>query len=110
MYYFSAEKKFPIDITPDIHARSFWGENLMLVIVDLDANSILPPHSHPHEQAGYILKGNVEFTINGEHKYLGPGDMYFIPGNIEHSAKAGSNPVQLIDIFTPVREDLKSEM
>lgn len=82
----------------------------MLVIVDLEANSILPPHTHPHEQAGYILKGNVEFTINGENRLLEPGDMYFIPGNVKHSAKVGSNPVQLIDIFTPIREDLKTDL
>jgi len=81
----------------------------MLVLVDLEANSTLPTHSDPNEQAGYLLKGDLEFTIDGEHKILHPGDIYFIRSNVEHSAKVGPNPVQLLDIFTPIREDLKSE-
>jgi quercetin dioxygenase-like cupin family protein len=38
-------------------------------------------------------------------KTLRTGDIYLIPSDIEHSAKAGDGPVQVIDIFTPIRQD-----
>jgi quercetin dioxygenase-like cupin family protein len=106
MYYHTTDNRPTIDISPGVHARSFWGDNLMLVIVDLEPNSSVPTHSHPHEQAGIVLKGEIEFTIADETKMLHPGDIYMIPGGIEHKVIVGAEPVQVLDVFTPVREEL----
>ena len=107
MYFFDPKNRESKDITAGIHGRTFWGSNLLLAVVDLDAHAILPDHSHPHEQGGIILSGEVEFTIDGETQKLSPGDIYIIPGGIEHSVRVGAYPAQLLDIFAPVREDLK---
>lgn len=96
-----------MQIVPGIRARTFWGDNLMLVVVEIDAHAVLPTHSHPHEQGGLLVKGELELTIGGEKRMLTPGDVYLIPGGVEHSAIAGSEPVQVLDIFTPPREDMK---
>ena len=36
-----------------------------------------------------------------------PGDMYVIPGNVEHYARSEGAPAKILDIFSPVREDFK---
>lgn len=89
-----------------VFGRSFAGESLMLVLVQLDARAFVPNHQHPQEQAGIVLDGELEFSIGGKVKKLMKGDIYFIPPNIEHSVVDGDRPCQVLDIFTPLREDL----
>lgn len=90
-----------------VQARTFWGEKIMLAVVDLAANAIVPEHTHPHEQAGIVLAGEPEFIIAGEKRQLKPGDLYLIPGGTPHSVIVGSIPAQVLDIFSPVREEFK---
>jgi quercetin dioxygenase-like cupin family protein len=104
-YFNNPQEKQSRLLAPGVHARPFWGDSLMLVAVELESHSEVPSHSHPQEQAGTVLSGEIEFTIAGQHKTLHAGDMYFIPGNIEHSAKTGNSPARVMDIFTPLRQD-----
>ena len=90
-----------------VRARSFCGDSIMLVLVDLEPNSTIPTHHHPNEQAGMVLSGEIEFTIGGETKLLHKGDIYTIPSDVPHSVMVGANPVQVLDVFSPIREDLK---
>lgn len=94
-------------LAPGITARTFWGDQMLCAMVELDANVSLPLHSHPHEQAGVVLQGALELTVAGETKLLAPGDTYLVPGNVEHSARTGDTPTRVMDIFSPVREEYK---
>jgi len=95
------------EVVPGINIRTFWGEKMMLISVNLDANTTLPSHSHPHEQAGTVMSAMLELTIAGETRQLHPGDAYIIPGGVEHSARTGDAPTVLTEVFSPVREDYK---
>lgn len=106
-YYHDPDQRQTKELAPGVQARTFWGEALMLAVVTFDPNSAVPPHQHPHEQAGMVLSGEIQFVIAGETKLLHAGDVYLIPGRVEHSAKSGKDPATVLDIFTPVREDLK---
>jgi quercetin dioxygenase-like cupin family protein len=106
-YYHDPTTREIRELAPGVRARTFWGENLMLAVVEFDPQAEVPAHKHPHEQAGTVLSGEVEFVINGEVRLLHAGDIYLIPSNIEHSAKAGPNPAEVLDVFNPVRNDLK---
>jgi quercetin dioxygenase-like cupin family protein len=66
MFFYDPRQRESIEITAGIRGRTFWGDKLMLVVVDLEANSVLPNHSHPHEQGGFVIKGEMELTIAGE--------------------------------------------
>lgn len=90
-----------------MRTRTFWGEQQLLSLVDLEANTFLPPHSHPHEQSTFVLEGELTFEIEGDKTLVQAGEIVIIPSNIVHQATAGPAPVRLLDIFTPVREDLK---
>ena len=60
-----------------------------------------------YEQAGTVLSGALELTIDGETRWLAPGDVYLIPGGVKHGAQTGDTPVRVLDIFSPVREEYK---
>jgi quercetin dioxygenase-like cupin family protein len=68
--------------------------------------SIVPTHTHPHEQIGYIVKGKAKLKIGEKEHLLENGDSYYIPPNIEHGATLIEEST-IIDIFSPPREDYK---
>ena len=80
------------------------GEKGLLAEFILEAGVNLPPHTHPHEQIGYLVSGALNFIIDGQEYSALPGDSWAIPGHIEHSAKAVEKSVA-IEVFVPIRED-----
>ena len=94
-------------IVPGIDMRTFWGEEMLLSRADLEPGAVLPVHSHPHEQGGVILAGELTLTIAGETRVLQPGDMYLVPGGVEHNGVAGAEGCVVVDIFSPIREEYK---
>jgi quercetin dioxygenase-like cupin family protein len=103
-YFCDLENREPKEIALGVRIRTFWGNEMLLSMVDLDANAVVPAHSHPHEQSGTVVSGQIEMTIGGEARWLEPGDTYIIPGGVQHSAKTGETPTRVLDIFSPVRE------
>ncbi len=81
------------------------GDAIMLSLVEFAPGAVVELHSHPHEQMGLLLEGEMTFVIGDEEHVLGPGDMWRIPGNVAHSAIAGAAPVRALDVFHPLRED-----
>ena len=74
---------------------------------DLEPNSVVAEHEHPHEQVGMVIAGRATFFIGTEQKTLQPGDMYRIPGHTRHKVIALEEPVKALDIFYPVREEYR---
>ncbi len=92
---------------PGVALRTFWGEHMLVSLVDLQAGAVIPPHSHPHEQVGMMLRGEMDLTIAGETRLVKPGDLYIIPGGVEHGVTVGDADAQCIEAFSPVREEYK---
>jgi quercetin dioxygenase-like cupin family protein len=90
---------------PGVDIFTAAGDGIMLSLVEFQPRAAVELHSHPHEQMGMLLEGELTFVIGGETHVLGPGDMWRIPGNVEHSAIAGEAPVKALDVFHPIRED-----
>jgi quercetin dioxygenase-like cupin family protein len=107
MYFCDIEKREAKEVVPGIRMKTFWGDEMLLSVVELDAGAILPNHSHPHEQSGTVISGTLRLTIAGETRILQPGDAYIIQGGVEHSAVAGPTLTKVVDIFSPVREEYK---
>ena len=95
------------NLAPGANTQTFWGEKMLISVVTIDPNSIVPNHTHPHEQAGILMDGELEMIIGDESKLLKPGDMYIVPGNIEHYATATDKGAKVIDVFAPVRDEFK---
>jgi len=81
-------------------------ERFTIAFWEIEAGSVLPLHSHIHEQTTEIIEGKLEMTCNGNTKLYGPGEIITIPSNVEHSGKAITK-CKLTDIFCPVRADYK---
>ena len=82
------------------------GEKGLLGEFILEAGAVLPLHTHPHEQIGYLVSGALDFIIDGQEYSALPGDSWAIPGHIEHSARALENSVA-VEVFVPIREDYR---
>ena len=106
-YFIDAESRNKMDLVPGAQTCTFWGENMLLSLVEIEANSEVPPHVHMHEQGGIVIEGEMEMGIDGEVRLLKPGDMYIIPGNVEHYAKCYDTPAKALDIFSPVRVEFQ---
>ena len=57
----------------------------------------VPEHAHG-AQWGVVLEGSVEFTIGGDTKVYGPGETYYVPASVAHSAVISPGFVG-IDVF-----------
>jgi quercetin dioxygenase-like cupin family protein len=81
-----------------------YGDKSLMAEFRLEQGADLPRHSHPHEQTGYLVSGQIELTIGDETYRVKPGDSWCITGNVEHKAMALEDSVA-IEVFSPVRED-----
>ncbi len=74
-------------------------------MVELEPSSVVPEHSHEHEQLGIVLNGSVVFRAGEETRELGVGGTWRIPPNLPHEVHAGPDGAVVLDIFAPVRAD-----
>ena len=80
--------------------------SLMLVRVMFEAGGEGYVHDHFHSQVSYVESGVFDVNIDGEVRTLTAGDSFYIPPHASHGAVCKEAGV-LIDVFSPVREDLK---
>ena len=50
-----------------------YGEKTSLSRFHLKKGSVIPAHSHPHEQTGYLLSGQLRFSWTGKPTTASPG-------------------------------------
>jgi len=72
-----------------------------IVFMDIDPIGEVPPHSHG-EQWGIVVEGRMKLTIAGRTRVCGPGDSYYIPAGVEHSARFLSH-FRVIDMFADAK-------
>jgi unsaturated pyranuronate lyase len=104
-YVISREECSKHNIFPGVDIFTAAGERMMLSLVEFEPHAVVEMHSHPHEQMGLLIEGELTFTIGDEQHLVLPGQMWRIPGGVEHKAVAGDAPVKAIDVFSPIRED-----
>lgn len=93
------------ELLPGFKVRMVHTEKMTFAYWEIEAGSILPEHAHPHEQvAAQVISGAFELTLDGETKIMKAGDVAVIPSDVVHSGRAITD-CQLLDVFSPVRED-----
>ncbi|HTZ21959.1 MAG TPA: cupin domain-containing protein [Opitutaceae bacterium] len=83
------------------------GVHTLLTEFKLAKGAVVPCHSHPQEQTGYLVSGHLRFLIAGVEHVAHAGDSWTIPGGVEHSANVLEDSVA-IEVFSPVRDDYRS--
>ena len=107
MYELDVTHRADKELVPGGRTRTFWGDKMLISRVNFALDVVVPEHSHPHEQFGVVLTGELTLAVGGETLLLRPGDMYLVPGGVPHSAQAGPEGFTAAEVFSPVREDLK---
>lgn len=88
-----------IEMKPLIH-----GDKTLMSEFRMEQGAVLPRHSHPHEQTGYLVSGKLQLTIGNKTFPVEPGDSWCIVGDMEHEALVLADSVA-IEVFSPIRED-----
>jgi quercetin dioxygenase-like cupin family protein len=82
------------------------GEKCMMMINSVEPGLPTPPHSHPHEQLGFLIEGEGDLYIGEEKRHIVAQCTFVAHSNIPHNFDAtGSRPAVLIECFAPPRED-----
>ena len=93
------------DVLEKIQEKTLvYGDRTLMAEFRLEHGADLPRHSHPHEQTGYLVSGEIELSIGDETHQVKPGDSWCIAGGVEHKATVLEDSVA-IEVFSPVRED-----
>ena len=93
------------EMAPGVKLRSVYLDNVMVTFVDLDEGSVVPLHSHPHEQISVMISGSLLFKVGGEQRMVRAGEVVCVPSGVEHGVEAVEGPAVAYDCWNPVRED-----
>ena len=87
------------------------GEKTMFLLIDLQPGSVIPFHSHPHEQAGVCLKGRVEFKTEKGMVVVEANTAYLFASNEQHGATVlSAEGATVLEAFSPPREDYLAQV
>jgi quercetin dioxygenase-like cupin family protein len=90
---------------PGIMAQSMaFGDSLHIMKFHTKKGAVMPTHSHPQEQAGYLLQGKMIMTIDGVDHEIDAGDAWAIKGNVPHSVRVIEDG-SIIEVFSSIRHD-----
>ncbi len=91
-------------LTDMLSRKLISGRNEMIAQIFLKKGCVVASHRHESEQMTFILKGLLELTLPDGKVKVGEGEVLVIPPNLEHSAVALEDTIDL-DIFSPIRID-----
>jgi quercetin dioxygenase-like cupin family protein len=99
------------ELAPGVRMSPLFGDGAMLNLLDFEPGASVQEHSHPHEQLGMVVDGELVLVIDGVEHRLGAGHGYQIPGGVAHSARTEQGVrCRVLDVFQPVREDYRDRV
>ncbi|MBM3187485.1 MAG: cupin domain-containing protein [Chloroflexi bacterium] len=99
------EEKRHVEMAPGVKRCVLsHGDRLMVVEIHLAKGAVVAQHAHPHEQASYMVRGSLRFTVDGRQFTLNEGESCLIPSGAMHGVTAETDCLAL-DSFSPPRED-----
>ncbi|HXX80465.1 MAG TPA: cupin domain-containing protein [Thermodesulfovibrionales bacterium] len=107
MRFFRESALEPKQLLEGITLKAVSGDKAMMTFFEFEPHALIPHHRHMHEQITYVIKGEIEFTVDGETRLLGSGDGVIILSNQEHSARILDKPAKALDAWYPIREDYR---
>ena len=107
MTFYAVEDIVPRHPADGVEVRIIHGERMSVAFFTIAGGSGVPEHAHPHEQIGTVLKGEMQLSIAGEKQIVTTGGAYHIPSGVTHSGLCLEGPAEVIEMFSPVREDFK---
>ncbi len=74
------------------------GHHVVIAQVDFKKDAMVPAHTHPGEECGYLIEGTVIVAIAGQPpKTIKAGEAFVIPAGAVHSARnVTGGPARLV--------------
>jgi quercetin dioxygenase-like cupin family protein len=94
------------EIAPGFRGRYVHSDQITQGRVDIAPGSVIPDHSHLHEQWTLLLSGSFELTVSGVTHLMHPGQILYIAPHERHSARA-LTACAVLDVFHPPRDDYR---
>jgi quercetin dioxygenase-like cupin family protein len=95
----------PKKLSEGVELRAVSGDKMTLTLFHLAEGSSITEHAQPHEQIGTVLKGTMEMVIGTEKKIVPAGGLWVIPSNVVHKGRCVEGPAEVLEAFSPRRED-----
>jgi quercetin dioxygenase-like cupin family protein len=86
------------EFRPGILSIAEIGDNLIMVVMEIEAEKEDTGHSHKYDQCGIVVDGKIEMYIGDERKILSSNESYFIPSGMQHGWKTFNKSVKLLDV------------
>jgi quercetin dioxygenase-like cupin family protein len=75
------------------HDLSIRGREVFQARVDFAPGASFPRHMHPGEEIIYVLRGTLEYEVDGKPITLKAGDVLFVANGVVHAARnVGNKP------------------
>jgi quercetin dioxygenase-like cupin family protein len=86
------------EFRPGILSKAEIGENLIMVCMRIDPGKEDSGHTHPFDQCGIVLEGQIEMFSGQNRQLLKANECYFIPSGEYHGWKTFDEPVKILDV------------
>ena len=96
----------PISFAPGLDFRPVLGDRMLANFAYYEPHAVAPLHVHEEEQIVIVIRGALEFEIDGETRTLLPGDAAVVPPWVPHGAHTTDAPCLEVDVFSPPRRTL----
>lgn len=92
---------------PGVRRYAANGERATLLRYTFTPGAGFPSHHHSEEQITLVESGELEFTLDGEIRRVGAGDVVVVPPDVPHGASACFGVrASLIAVLSPRRDDI----
>jgi len=96
---------FPKKLHEGCLTRLVAGQNALISFLRIEPHTFFPIHQHPQEQLMIVVEGEIEEIVEEKTFLLKKGNVIVLPSSIEHGGRTMESPCEIIDIFSPPRED-----
>lgn len=86
-------------------ARKLAADSCDVLFASYPAGATIAPHSHPTENYGVVLSGELRLSTERGEQVLRPGDWYRLAPNERHWARFETDTDEIEFWFEPPRED-----
>lgn len=85
----------------------YWCVRLPRVMVTyfaVDPHTVFDAHAHESEQITYVLRGTLEFEVEGKTLSVHAGEAIRLPANVRHAVRTLGDSVEALDAWSPPGE------
>jgi len=92
------------EFRPGIWSKVEAGSSLTMAFMEIGPNKEGSAHSHPFDQCGVVVEGEIEMSIGEEKISLRPIEAYFIPAGIRHKWKTTNLTAKILEVVAMLNE------